>query len=501
MKKFSKVLLLICLTIIPFNVGAINKQESVYEVLNKDGSRKSISVSSKLTFVKNNDIIDDTELRNILNISGDEQFNLNRNKLVWKGNNKNIIYTGETNKETPIKTSIKYELNGQKIDVNELEGKEGDVKITINLTNTESRKVNGNKLYVPYVTTVGTSLDNNTEDISITNGKVVSTGEKNLLVAIAAPGLYESIGLKDLKDLNKVEIKYHTKSFEYKDIYLVSTPKLLSKTDMEVFNKMDKVTESAKKIQDNMNKIVSATSKLKEGSFKLNAALKQVNDGIIQLSDGSTKVSDGMDKAYDGLDKATKKLDDEINETSVNQLKQLKEKNRQTITKMTTDLTTAIGGGDIDQTYANLSQSGACSTEQYKSFCSNYQLLQLIKANYQSVDSELTLVTSLPKQLNELKKGLKEIKDGSKNISTNLKKVKTAIGTIYDGSTELNNGMNKLDNGVDKFNKQGINKLTNYSNKLDKYSKKAKALVQLSKDYEGFASSNADETVFITVIK
>ena len=46
-----------------------------------------------------------------------------------------------------------------------------------------------------------------------------------MLVALTAPGLYESIGLEDLKSLNNVEINYTTTNFTLNNIYLVATPK------------------------------------------------------------------------------------------------------------------------------------------------------------------------------------------------------------------------------------------------------------------------------------
>jgi len=501
--KLNKLFILgLGITLIPANVFALEKRENVYEVLNKDGSRNNIIVTNKLIYSGEKEIIDETQLRDILNISGDEEFELKKNNLTWKNANKEIVYQGTTDKKSPIESTITYKLDGKEIDVNELNGKKGNIEITIKFTNNESHVVHGNKLYTPYVTSVATMLDNNTKDISISNGKVVTSGNSNILVAVASPGLYKSIGLSDLKDLDKVTIKYYTESFEFKDIYVVSSPKVLSETDMDIFKKLDELTSNINKLQTNMDKIEKASNTINDGTANLNKYLKEIKAGISKLSDGSDKVADGMETAYNGLDLATKKLSSEITEEKINQLKTLRETDKQTIASITTKLETTVNGADIDQTYVNLLTmgQGTCPSA-YEDFCTNYQLLQLLKANYQSVDSEINLITTLPNQLNELKTGLNEIKKGTKEISTNMKTVKSGINSIYDGSTELKNGMNQLNTGIETFNKEGINTLTEYSKKIDEYSTKFEDLIMLSKNYNGFATDSADETMYITVIK
>jgi X-X-X-Leu-X-X-Gly heptad repeat protein len=485
--KFNKLLLL-GLIILPMNTYALDKHENVYEVLNRDGSRNSISVTNRLSYIGDSDITDETELRNILNISGDEEFEQRKNNLTWKNSGKEILYTGTTDKKSPITTSITYKLNNEDININDLIGKEGNVEITINLENTDINYINGNKLYTPFVTTVATIIDNNTNNIDISNGKVIQNGEKNFAVGIAAPGLYDSIGLKDLKDLNKIVIKYYTHNFSYHDIYVVSTPKLLSNTDMDIFNKIDTLTSDINTLQMNMNKIQKGSNKVNDGTKDLNKYLKQANSGINQLSEGADKLATGVNTLYTAFNAST-------SDETLAQLQSLLNSDKEAITTLTTKLATAVNTTDLDSMYVQIMTlgQGTCPS-QYTDFCTNYKMLQLLKYNYASVESQI-------KMINSLKQPLKTINDGTKEISTNLKKVKSAISSIYNGSTELKNGMNELNTGIETFNKEGINKLSDYADKIDNYSDKVQDLVKLSKKYNGFASDNADETMFITVIK
>ena len=75
------------------------------------------------------------------------------------------------------------------------------------------------------------------------------------------------------------------------------------------------------------------------------------------------------------------------------------------------------------------------------------------------------------------------------------------MNKLENGSNKINQGANKLTQGINMFNKQGINRLTNYSELIKIYSSKAEALLDLSKNYKGFTSNNSDETIFIAKVK
>ena len=51
------------------------------------------------------------------------------------------------------------------------------------------------------------------------------------ITAVSSPGLYESLKVNDLKDLDKVEITYETNSFSLNSIYAVATTTVFDDTD------------------------------------------------------------------------------------------------------------------------------------------------------------------------------------------------------------------------------------------------------------------------------
>ena len=146
------------------------------------------------------------------------------------------------------------------MDSKDMFGKKGQVKIVMDFKNNDSHIVNINNeqetLYTPFVVTVGTILSNkNNSNVEITNGKIVNSGSRNILVSVAAPGLYDSLGIEEFKNMDSITITYDTTNYKESSIYIVATPKLLESSDLEVFNKLDNIYSKVDDLQTNMNTI------------------------------------------------------------------------------------------------------------------------------------------------------------------------------------------------------------------------------------------------------
>ena len=192
-KVIASSLVLALGTINAVPVFAYSKDETVYTKANANGSSYQTIVSEHLKNSDNAELLKDmSTLLNIKNTNGDEEASQNGTSLEWKTSGNDIYYQGNTNKELPLDCTIKYELNGEEIAPNDLIGKSGNVKITIEYTNREERFVNINgkseKMYVPFVVMAGTMLDNiKMKNIEVTNGKVLDNGQKTVVVGLACP--------------------------------------------------------------------------------------------------------------------------------------------------------------------------------------------------------------------------------------------------------------------------------------------------------------------------
>ncbi len=336
-KVIASSLVLALGTINAVPVFAYGKDETVYTKANANGSSYQTIVSEHLKNSDNAELLKDmSTLLNIKNTNGDEEASQNGTSLEWKTSGNDIYYQGNTDKELPLDCIIKYELNGEEIAPNDLIGKSGNVKITIQYTNKEERFVNINgkseKMYVPFVVMAGTMLDNTKmKNIEVTNGKVLDNGQKTVVVGLACPGLIESLGLEDedLPDLNKVEISFEATDFEMGNIMSYATPKIFDDADVSAMDKLDEfysqindlksastqLVEGAKTLQDGTEEYVSKSSEFADGleafnqgintatnSYnKIDEGIDSVNSNISTIKNGANKLNKGASDLSDGL--------------------------------------------------------------------------------------------------------------------------------------------------------------------------------------------------------
>ena len=542
MKKIIKNVigtLVIASTLIPVNTFALTKEEIVFTTLDNNGEVKENIVNTHLKYVSKDKQEDETILKEILNISGKEKYEREGNILTWKTEDKDITYQGKTDKENPIKVDIKYYLNDEEMPKSKILGKKGQVKIVINFTNNLYN--NEYKMHTPFVvTTMSIIKSDKNSNFEITNGKVVNTGTKNVLAAISTPGLYEDLSLEDLKNMDSVTITYDTDKFTDDTLYFVATPKVLEKADLNLFNKLDGLNESMKKLQNGMNELAQGSEKLEKGTSNLNEGSKKLSDGLYQALDGTntleeglTTVDENLKQIIAGLDQGIDGIKEKQNElgTKLNEINTLKQNNENTIEKLKEANTTiyngvkmqtqALGGLDITseaykETLDTLLSNSLIDETTYKTlmtykteYDSNIGLITLISYNNGALDQLTTTLSStsgeVETKLNTINGYLKQLQqEGTSKTKDGASSLKNGITELYNGSVELTNGTKilmdgttTLKNGINKINGEGISKLTGLTDQASTYSTKAKRLVELSKNYKGYASENANDVIFV----
>ena len=559
MKKFNQVMTLSVATMLllnPASVFAMTKNETIYSTLNYNGVIKKTTINTRLSDLEKGSIVDYTKLDDIKNINGREKFSLDSGTLTWKSTGKDIFYQGKVTEELPIKVSAKYYLNGEEVNPKKIKGKSGDVKIVYSFTNESYDKSSG--MYTPFVVTTTSIInsDNNT-DIDISNGKVVNTGTKNIVTGISAPGLYESVGLSELKDMDKVTITYNTTKFSMNEVYFIITPKLLSEVDVNMLSKVDSLNSSLNTLQTGMNELQNGSSTLNDGAKKIEQGTKSLNDGLKSATNGMQEVNSGaseLNSKVTSINSLVNALIDIMtNETStdpevierVNYEKQVINSYDATILPKLEQLQTlylgnvqaintlkttnesisevyngySLGNFKLDSTdtrnlpilseyFTNLLMSQGMSSEEIKStitnlttvkktYEGNLQLITLLEGNNQALLTSKDLIGTVSSKLSELNEGTNKLSSGTKQINDGLTKLYSGSNELLSGTANLSNGTNTLNEGIIKINNEGISKLTEYGNKAVTYKNKVKTLTNLSKNYKGFASDNSDSTLFI----
>ena len=302
-KLISSTLLFSMLAYFATPVMAYTKEESVYSKLDNNGIAYQTIVSNHLKNTEKSELLKDiSDLMNIENVSGNQEYEEDNGRLIWKAEGEDIYYQGNSKKELPIECKISYKLDGQEISKEDIIGKSGFAKVIFEFTNKEQRKVtiNGKEetMYVPFIVGVGTVIDNeNNKNIAISSGKVIDNGNKTFVFGVALPGMQESLGIdKNTIDIpNSIEISMEAKDFEMNEIYCFATPKLIDEDDLELFNKIDKIYDMATELKDGSSKLVEGSQQLSEGAGKLNAGThelsKELNTQIAKYENARKKLA------------------------------------------------------------------------------------------------------------------------------------------------------------------------------------------------------------------
>ena len=255
------------------DTSAASIDETVYVILNADGTQQKIYVSDWLKNGSHNATIEDeTSLKDVKNVKGNESFTNSGENYKWAAEGSDIYYQGTTDKTLPVDMKITYTLDGKTVTPDEIKGKSGKVTIRFDYTNNEKRtvKIDGKdtQMYVPFLMVTGTVLDNEKfSNVKVTNGKLVNDGDRSAVLGFALPGMQENLGLDkdDYEIPSYVEISADVKDFELMTCMTVGTTELFNEVDTDKLNMDD-----------------------------IDGTIKEFTDAVDQLSDGSSQLYDGL---------------------------------------------------------------------------------------------------------------------------------------------------------------------------------------------------------------
>lgn len=544
-KMNKKVLaaLLITLTL-PLSIFATTKDETVYSRLNSDGSVDKTIVSNHIQNVKEGKYNDRTNLKDIVNVNGDERFDLIDNSLTWSSKGEDIFYKGTSTKSLPIKTTIKYYLDGKEYTSKELTGKSGKIKIVIKYENTSKKKVNVNgkkeTLYTPFmITSLMTFNKDNITNLKVDNGKIVDNGINYMVLGYSAPGLYESLKINDLKGLDTITIEYTTTSYEFTNIYSVATSNLFEDVDTSSFSDLNKLYSS-------VNKLGTSTKDLVNGSNDLKNGIKAYNDGFTKYNGGMNNLDTsvkGLVEKYNALNQGIQNLNEQVKGLSTytssivnlaNGINTLSTKTNE-LAKQSELLSTTVDNtlSTMTKHIETLTYIKETTTDENTKDLLEAEIANLQKSiDFKTLTSMKTNIDNLNSSISALNKNVSALASSSKDLITNVDKLAPSVNYLatnsnkmYEGIKELSEsvdyltsltntfntknseilkGATTLYDGLNKFNKEGISKITSVLNgKVKTYSKKIEKLIDLGNEYNSFSmkDKNTDgKTKFVMMI-
>lgn len=299
------------------------KEETVYVLADAQGGVDQVIVSN---WVKNGEgsstLADVSDLYDIENVKGYEGYTKGENgTLTWDAQGGDIYYQGTTEKELPVDVKLSYTLDGQEITPEELAGKSGKVTIRFDYENKEKKTVNiggsEEEIYVPFAMISGMVLPSDTfSNIEVTNARLISEGDNQLVVGVAFPGLRDSLDLealkeeiedeekrKELDELNipeYIEVSADAVDFNLNMTMTMAMSDVLSDISLTDSIDLDDINESMDDLKSASEELIEGTGKLKDGTGELKDGTVELKDGTAELKDGTMELKDGTGELKNG---------------------------------------------------------------------------------------------------------------------------------------------------------------------------------------------------------
>lgn len=297
--------------------SSFSKSETVYAVMNGDGSIKSTTVSEHLYSASGlANVTDKTTLTDIQNTESDAEFTQNGEELVWNTNDTDVYYKGNTDKALPIDVKVTYALDGQEAALEDIIGKSGHLTVTVNLKNNETGTVNVNgkdrTIVTPLITAVGVILGGDASNVTAEHGMIESAAKSSVAAFVTLPGVKDSLSGLLPDEVNSIEDYLQDTVTVEADVEDFTCPQVMvacatSTAALGTSNVFD--LSSINDLTDGINQLNDAMSQLMDGAPQLVDGTSQLAGGVLALLDGANTLNNGAAALDDGLGQLTNGLD------------------------------------------------------------------------------------------------------------------------------------------------------------------------------------------------
>ncbi|MCI6945462.1 MAG: hypothetical protein MR755_08430 [Faecalibacterium sp.] len=297
--------------------SSFSKSETVYAVMNGDGSIKSTTVSEHLYSASGlSGVTDKTTLTDIQNTESDAEFTQNGEELVWNTEDTDVYYKGNTDKALPIDVKVTYALDGQEAALEDLIGKSGHLTVTVALKNNETGTVNVNgkdrTIVTPLITAVGVILGGDASNVTAEHGMIESAAKSSVAAFVTLPGVKDSLSgllpdeVDSIEDYlqDTVTVEADVEDFTCPQVMVACATSTAALGTSNVFD-----LSSINDLTDGINQLNDAMSQLMDGASQLVDGTSQLANGVLALLDGANTLNNGAAALDDGLGQLTNGLD------------------------------------------------------------------------------------------------------------------------------------------------------------------------------------------------
>ena len=297
--------------------SSFSKSETVYAVMNGDGSIKSTTVSEHLYSASGlANVTDKTTLTDIQNTESDAEFTQNGEELVWNTNDTDVYYKGNTDKALPIDVKVTYALDGQEAALEDIIGKSGHLTVTVNLKNNETGTVNVNgkdrTIVTPLITAVGVILGGDAANVTAEHGMIESAAKSSVAAFVTLPGVKDSLSgllpdeVDSIEDYlqDTVTVEADVEDFTCPQVMVACATSTAALGTDNVFDlsSINDLTDGINQLNDAMSQLMDGASQLVDGTSQLASGVLALLDGANTLNNGAAALDDGLGQLTNGLD-------------------------------------------------------------------------------------------------------------------------------------------------------------------------------------------------------
>ena len=297
------------------------KTETVYSVLNSDGSISDTILSSWLHDEDGiNNIKETLNLTDVKNIKSNEKPSKDGNTYTWNAKGNDVYYEGTATKQLPVSVKLRYELDGQEMSAKDMEGKSGHLKLMISFTNnySEVKNINGKSIVVHPSYLAGGMLNMSTgkfSNVKCESGKIVNDGTNEMLAFANIPGLNETLKSAGLDKVNNqlgisddVTVEADVNDFDLGSIMVGITNEIDLASELGEIGSVSELTDGIDQLIEADDQLIDGSKQLYDGTTQLKeqaAPLTGSSDQVRQLSAGAIQLNDGVKALQTGISQYT----------------------------------------------------------------------------------------------------------------------------------------------------------------------------------------------------
>lgn len=450
------------------------KEEVIYGILDGSGGLKSISVVNSFALDKDSTIADYGLYASVQSLSSVEEIAQSGNFISFFANSGRISYQGElTDRQLPWTVQISYYLNGQPIDPQELDGKTGNLKISID---TSKNVVEKGTFYDDFSLQVAVPLNMELCNNIVTHGATIAdNGSTKQFSYVLLPGENGSIELTaDITD------------FEMDPITFAGI-----RMNFDLPLDVDKIGQSINQLTSASGKLDSGAVALLEGATALKAGIQAYQEGFQLLNSQIGNLQTGASSLETGIINLNNGL--------------------QVLSAQGTSL--RAGAQDIQQSAfdaANAQLSGlgipiTLDPENYVDLLAPMAGDPTVDALKQQLDDITAFVAGVDSYTlgtTQLATGAAGLSAGATSLSDGIDTLAVGLGQLYSGTESLNASMKAFLEGVTTYREgtkafsAGANQMdTELSNQLDSL------MAMLSSDGEIYHSYISDDNTNVNFVQ